>query len=197
MLPAWWTRHGPKTRPGIRVRAKAPAMQGGSGMSMTSLIELDIEIALEDDPISPQELEELADLKVPLVRFRGQWVEINPDDIRAAADFWRNRQQLTLQDVVQIGLGANRRAADDNVYLAADDWLSELMERLQRKGRIEQLDAPEDFAGRLRPYQQMGYSWLAFLRKWAWEKPSRHWPPCSSTTSRATTAPTCWSARPP
>ena len=166
LLPAWWTRQGTKTRPGIRASARAQAMQGGSGMTMTSLIDLDVEMALGDDPISVQELEELAELKAPLVRFRGQWVEINADDIRAAADFWRNRQQISLREVVQIGLGADQRAQDDNVSLAAEDWLRELLERLQQKGRIERMDTPEDFAGQLRPYQQLGYSWLAFLRDW-------------------------------
>ena len=166
LLPAWWTRQGTRTRPSIRARAKTPAMQGGSGMTMTSLIDLDVEMALGDEPISMQELEELAELKVPLVRFRGQWVEINADEIRAAADFWRNRQQASLRDVVQIGLGADQRARDDNVSLEADDWLRELLERLQQKGRIEQMEAPEGFYGQLRPYQQLGYSWLAFLRDW-------------------------------
>ena len=166
LLPAWWTRQGTKVRPSIRARAKTPAMQGGSGMTMASLVDFDVEIALGDDPISLQELEELADLKVPLVRFRGQWVEINADDIRAAADFWRNRQQISLREVVQIGLDADQRAQDDNVSLTADDWLLELLERLQQKGHIEQMDAPGDFDGQLRPYQQLGYSWLAFLRNW-------------------------------
>ena len=166
LLPAWWTRRGTRTWPGIRARAKTPAMQGGSGMTMTSLIDLHVEMALGDEPISMQELEELAELKVPLVRFRGQWVEINADEIRAAADFWRNRQQVSLRDVVQIGLGADQRARDDNVSLEADDWLRELLERLQQKGRIEQVEAPEGFCGQLRPYQQLGYSWLAFLRDW-------------------------------
>ena len=166
LLPAWWTRQGTKTKPGVRVGTKTPAMPGGSGMTMTSLIDLDVELALGDAPISVQELEELADLKVPLVRFRGQWLEINADDIRAAADFWRNRQQVSLREIVQIGLGADQRAQDDNVSLAADDWLRDLLERLKQKGRIEQLDAPEDFVGQLRPYQQLGYSWLAFLRNW-------------------------------
>ena len=166
LLPAWWTRQGARTRPGIHARAKTPVMQGGSGMTMTSLIDLDVEMALGDDPLSVQELEELAELKVPLVRFRGQWVEINADEIRAAADFWRNRKQISLREVVQIGLGADQRAQDDNVSLAADDWLRELLERLQQKGRIERMDAPEDFVGQLRPYQQLGYSWLAFLREW-------------------------------
>ena len=166
LLPAWWTRQGTRTRPGIRARARTPAMQGGSGMTITSLIDLDAEMALGGEPISVQELEELADLKVPLVRFRGQWVEINANDIRAAADFWCNRQQVSLREVVQVGLGADQRAQDDNVSLAADDWLRELLENLQQKGRIERIDSPRDFAGQLRPYQQLGYSWLAFLRNW-------------------------------
>ena len=166
LLPAWWTRQGTRTRPGIRARARTPAMQGGSGMTMTSLIDLDVEMALGDEPLSMQELEELAGLKVPLVRFRGRWVEINANDIRAAADFWRNRQQVSLREAVQIGLGAGQRAQDDNVSLAADDWLREILENLQQKGRIERMEAPEDFAGQLRPYQQLGYSWLAFLRNW-------------------------------
>ena len=110
LLPARWTQQGARTRPGIRARAKTPAMQGGSGMTMTSLIDLDVEMSLGDEPISVQELEELAELKVPLVRFRGQWVEINAEEIRFAADFWRNRQQVSLREVVQIGLGADQRA---------------------------------------------------------------------------------------
>ena len=166
LLPAWWIRQGARTKPGIRARAKTPAMQGGSGMTMTSLIDLDVEVALGDEPISVDELEQLADLKVPLVRFRGQWMELNAEEIRAAADFWRHRQQVSLREVVQIGLGADQRAQDDNVTLSAEDWLNEVLENLQQKGRIELMDAPEGFDGQLRPYQQMGYSWLAFLSNW-------------------------------
>ena len=47
---------------------------------------------------------------------------------------------------------------------AHDAWLRELLDRLQQKGRIKQVEAPEGFCGQLRPYQQQGYSWLAFLR---------------------------------
>ena len=166
LLPAWWTRQGTKARPSIRARAKTPAMQGGSGLSMTSLIDLDIDIALGDDPISPEELQELADLKVPLVRFRGQWVEINAEDIQAAADFWRNRNQVTLRDAVQIGLGADQQAEADNVSLIADEWLKDILEQLQQKASIEMLTTPDQFAGELRQYQQLGYSWLAFLTRW-------------------------------
>ena len=146
---------------------------------------------------------------MPLVRFRGQWVEINADGHPGAQPIsGRNREQVSLREVVQIGLGADQRAQDDNVSLAAGDWLRDLLERLQQKGRIEQMDTPEDFCGQLRPYQQLGYSWLAFLRDWGLgaclagrhgpgARPSRPWPPWSRTASRATTGPTCSSARHP
>ena len=166
MLPAWWSRRGTKMRPGIRATAQTPAMQGGSGLSAASLIELNVDIALGDETISLEELDALADLKAPLVRFRGQWVEIDADDIRAAADYWRNRGPLTLREAVNIGLGADERADADRLSMVADGWLQELLDNLQQKGGIQQMEAPDGFAGQLRPYQQLGYSWLAFLRQW-------------------------------
>ena len=166
LLPAWWTRQGTKTKPGIRAKVKTPTMQGGSGMSLTSLIELDVEVAIGDSRITPEELEVLSELKVPLVRFRGQWVEIDAGAIKAAAEFWRDRKHLSLRDVLHIGLGADLRAEDDNLSLETDEWLHDLLGRLRGKGRVQQLDAPEGFVGKLRPYQKLGYSWLAFLKRW-------------------------------
>ena len=166
LLPAWWTRHGTKTKPGIRVKMKTPIMQGGSGMSMATLLELDVEVAIGDGRISPEELEALSELKVPLVRFRGQWVEIDAGAIKAAAEYWRNKKHLSLQEVLQVGLGADTRAEDDNLCLEADEGLQDMLDRLYQKGGIEELDAPEGFVGQLRPYQQLGYSWIAFLKRW-------------------------------
>ena len=166
MLPSWWTRRGTKNRPTIRAQVRTPSMQGGANMTMASLIDLDVQVAMGDEVIEAEELFELADLKVPLVQFRGQWVEIDADEIRAAADFWRNRDQLTLREAVRIGLGADQQAEADNVALATTGWLSELLESLQQKSRIRLLDTPAAFHGELRPYQQMGYSWLDFLRWW-------------------------------
>ncbi len=166
MLPAWWTRRGTKNRPTIRAELRTPPMQGGVNMTMASLIDLDVQVAMGDEVIEAEELFELADLKVPLVRFRGQWVEIDADEIRAAADFWRNRDQLTLREAVRIGLGADQQAEADRVSLATTGWLSELLDSLQQKSRIRLLDLPAEFSGELRPYQQLGYSWLDFLRWW-------------------------------
>jgi len=45
-------------------------------------------------------------------------------------------------------------------------WLNELLDMLKGEKPFEQLRQPDLFRGKLRHYQQRGYSWLAFLRNW-------------------------------
>ena len=45
------------------------------------------DLALGDDVLSREELAELARLKVPLVRVRGQWVELDDRHLKAALKF--------------------------------------------------------------------------------------------------------------
>ena len=40
------------------------------------------------------------------------------------------------------------------------------MEQFKQSDKLKQLEQPIGLMGQLRPYQQYGYSWLAFLRKW-------------------------------
>ena len=40
------------------------------------------------------------------------------------------------------------------------------MEQFKQSDKLEPLNQPIGLLGQLRPYQQYGYSWLAFLRKW-------------------------------
>ena len=45
------------------------------------------DVAVGDQAIDPAELAELARLKVPLVRLRGQWVELDEAHLKAALKF--------------------------------------------------------------------------------------------------------------
>ena len=166
LLPAWWTGRGTKTRPTIRARVRTPAMTGGGGVNLSTVLDLEVSVALGGQEITPGELAELAELKVPLVRLRGQWVEINAEEIRQAADYWRDRERVSLREAVRIGLGAEERSAEDNVRLEADDWIGRLLEQLGREAEVETPAAPRRFLGSLRPYQERGYGWLTFLRRW-------------------------------
>jgi SNF2 family DNA or RNA helicase len=45
-------------------------------------------------------------------------------------------------------------------------WMGELLEQLKEGERLEELPQPTNLAGELRPYQQRGFSWLTFMRRW-------------------------------
>ena len=167
ILPAWWTRRGTKTKPTVRANVKTPQMQGGGGVSLATTLELNLEVALGDQVMTSQELEALAQLKTPLVRLRGQWVELNASEIRAALDFWNRKGETTLKDVIRLAVGAGETPGGFDVDgVAASGWVEDLLGQLTGRAEFQELETPEGFCGTLRPYQQRGYSWLAFLRRW-------------------------------
>ena len=169
MLPAWWSRLGAKLRPAARVHVKAPKMQGGSGLNLDQIIRFDWQLALGDEALSLAELQELVKLKSPLVKVRGQWVQLNAEEIRTALDFWKKKAagQTTVREIIRMSLGgAPTPAAMSFTGITAEGWIGELLAHLNGQAAFAELPPPEAFGGTLRPYQVRGYSWLCFLRQW-------------------------------
>jgi SNF2 family DNA or RNA helicase len=169
LLPGWWTRKGTKTHLNAHAKVKSKQLQAGNGLTLDKIVSFDWEIALGDRVLTAKELQALAKLKAPLVKVRGQWVEVNDAEIRAALDFWKKNPhgEASLLEVVKLAVGASEEAGGlDFKGVNADGWIEELISRLKDKAGFEELPAPDGFSGTLRPYQLRGYSWLAFLRQW-------------------------------
>ena len=169
MLPAWWTRKGTKVRLAVRANVKSPKMQGGSGLSLETIVQFDWEVALGDRKLTLRELEALARMKAPLVRVRGQWVEMNAAEIQAAIDFWKKKgaEKATFRDIIQMALGTKDAPQGfDFNGVKATGWIGKLLKQLDGQAAFKELAPPKAFSGTLRPYQVRGYSWLSFLRQW-------------------------------
>jgi SNF2 family DNA or RNA helicase len=133
------------------------------------LVQFDWVLALGDEPLSHEEFERLAALKMPLVRVRGQWVMLQPEEVEAAIAFWekKRQEQVTLREALGMALGATEEVGGLPLHaVEASGQLDELLARLEHGDRLRELSSPHGLAGQLRPYQVYGYSWLAFLRKW-------------------------------
>lgn len=175
LAPQWWGRRGAANRLGTRLKLrptqKAPA-GGIGGMSFERIIAVDWELALGDEPLTRQELERLARLKQPLVQVRGQWAVLDPEQIEAAIKFWETQRQtpaeLSLSEALRMALGQPEQLASlDVAGVSVEGWLADLVEGLRASaGQMTLRPQPAAFSGHLRPYQQRGYSWLAFLRRW-------------------------------
>jgi hypothetical protein len=166
LLPDWARR----TRLGLKLTtrssASGPSASGRQGQfGLQDLVSFRYDLALGDDVLTPVELAELAERKVPLVRLRGQWVELDDRHLKAALKFLEGRRSgtTTAADVLGTALGTDGGLGDlPLAEVDADGWLGDLLSG-QADQRLAPAETPAGFRGALRPYQQRGLSWLCFL----------------------------------
>ncbi|MDZ7407567.1 MAG: DEAD/DEAH box helicase [candidate division KSB1 bacterium] len=172
LLPAWWQK--PTLRLGVKlnVRPKANGASSSSGeglLGMDGIVAYNWQIALGDQTLSPAEFEKLANLKVPLVKVRGQWVELKPEEIEKAIAFFKKRHgegEMSLREALRLGLSGDTSETGLKVTgFSAQGWIGDIISTLTDGVKIESLPTPATFHGELRPYQVRGFSWLAFLKQ--------------------------------
>ncbi len=155
ILPAWWLGKNAKARITTRARVKAPSV--AAGLRADSLLDVNWSVVLGDAALPARELERLANLKVPLVRVRGQWVHVEPGDLQAALDRLKAGQtQLSMGEIARLEL-------DAHAVVDAGGRVRALLDRLKGEESYAQLPPPKGLHAQLRPYQLRGYSWLRFL----------------------------------
>jgi SNF2 family DNA or RNA helicase len=171
LIPPWWNKGAASSQLGINVNMKPKRDPATTKkiFSFDSIISYNWQLALGGEPISDEEFEQLVNLKEPLVRIRGQWVEVKKEDIAAAIKFFqsRNSGEMKLGEALRLSVGLEE--SDTSLPISgysASGWLSELFERLSGKTATKELAQPPDFVGELRPYQVKGFSWLAFLQQY-------------------------------
>ena len=169
MLPSWWVGRGAVKRLSLTAKVKNSGMQGAGGLTLDAMIQFDLAASLGGESVDINELRRLALLKAPLVRVRGQWTMIETDEIKRAVRFLeRHRQEsATARDLMTMALGSEMQVGGMPVTaVKTEGWLDDLLSTLTGGQDFEILPQPGQFTGQLRPYQERGYSWLAFLRRW-------------------------------
>lgn len=168
IVPAWWTPQG-RQRAKVRLKAKGKSLGGNnkakSYFSFETLVEYQYELAIGDQPVTEQEWQQLVQAKTPLVRFRGQWMELDQDKMQQMLAFWKTQQaenpELSLLDFLKLTQGGE----DEDLEIECDrtDALAEMLTKLGHKGQLEPVEDPTRFQGKLREYQKRGVSWLQYL----------------------------------
>jgi SNF2 family DNA or RNA helicase len=166
LLPSWWNR---RRRLGLTASAhtQADGVVAKPGMfGKDQLVDFRWRLAVGDDTLTEEEIAALAQTKAPLVRVRGQWVAVDQDQLRRGLEFLARNQagQVTAGEILRL---AAAHPEDSGIPLPvtgvdADGWVGELL-----GGSVSQqfrfLPVPAHFRAKLRPYQERGLSWLAFL----------------------------------
>ncbi|MEM7622765.1 MAG: DEAD/DEAH box helicase, partial [Planctomycetota bacterium] len=193
--PGWW--QAPAGRLGTRLRIDSDPIEsmleagasgtGGVGpqLGLSTLVGYHWEIAIGDTTLTLHEFEKLAQKSSPLVRVNGRWVEIRPEDVKAAVKFIGENPggDIELSEAMRLAYSADVKETGVPVLgLDASGWVASLLgmgqpqpdaeggdqQTVEMGGvsvQVPTLETPEGFIGTLRPYQLRGLSWLAFIEK--------------------------------
>ena len=137
----------------------------GRSMGLTqAMVNVDWGIALGDVSLTQEELEELARSSADIVALRGEWVQVDRRQMRAALKRLdtqrREASELTPAELLRETI--NEMGAGTGEDFTSEGWIADLLAGLPDDELTEAVE-PAGFAGELRPYQRRALGWLQFL----------------------------------
>ncbi|MBS0607790.1 MAG: ATP-dependent helicase, partial [Proteobacteria bacterium] len=168
-MPAQW-RSGRPARPQVRV-ALGSQLAGGVGLS--AMLDFQMDVSLDGEPLSPDEIRQLLEQSGGLQWIRGQWVQVDAQRLSGLHDRFRQMQQdaeggMPLAQAMRLLSGAAlAEDAPDPEWssISAGPWLAEALRGLRTPAALAAVDPGSLLKASLRPYQQEGLRWLHLLTR--------------------------------
>jgi non-specific serine/threonine protein kinase len=177
--PEWWDQ--PSARLGARLKLTSEALEvvlkesgpgavaaAGSRLGLSTLVNYTWDIAIGGTTLSLAEFEKLASRRTPLIRINGQWVEVRPEDVKAAIRFIQENPGgvMRVGDAIKLAFGADSRATGVPIVgMEATGWVGAFFGEGMTSEQLPIVEPPSTFHGSLRPYQLRGVSWMSFLER--------------------------------
>ena len=172
-LPNWW-RTRPRPQVSVTIGSRTSSMLGAD-----AVLDFNVDVALGDAALSPEELRSLLDGEDGLVLLKGQWVEVDRDKLRQAIEHWDTLQrqaeggEISFVEGMRLLAGASadlrheEQAEDERhwVRVAPGDAMREILAGLRQPGALDAVEVGAALQGTLRPYQREGVGWLRFLTR--------------------------------
>jgi non-specific serine/threonine protein kinase len=176
-VPNWWARNRGK------VQAKVTVGQTATGsLNAGVLLSFDVGLAIGDDDLTNEERAALFSSNEPFVQIRGQWIEVNKGQLQQALQFWNSAAEgasegLTWAESLRLLSGFSGKTGAAEADLDADLEVAQFSRIVcgadleKQLARLRHPEADKTFApglllkAQLRPYQEVGVSWLGFLQE--------------------------------
>jgi len=140
-----------RPRPSMQLKTKRG---GGTGLLDTdALFSFEWKVALGDARITPAQFERLLGRASGVVKFRGQYVYLDPAEVEQLRARLARPAPLSGADLLRAALSGEIDGAPIGLDKAAEKLLEEL-------ASCADVAPPAGLQATLRPYQQRGYAWL-------------------------------------
>ena len=150
---------------GLKLQAvvsPAPGKVTEAGFGLEALLDFRWQLTLGGELLDPDEINEIAQAKRPLIRLRGRWITLDPGLLERLRRPPRTRMRA--MEAVGAVLAGSAEIDGEAVKVVAEGALADLAARLAGLATAPPvLQAPSGLEATLRPYQLRGLSWLAAM----------------------------------
>ncbi|MBT2723951.1 DEAD/DEAH box helicase [Bacillus sp. ISL-46] len=175
LLPSWW-----QAMKNANLKVKA-SLKGGSShrpsfVGLQAMLDFNWRFSMNGVDLSEDEFGKLVEEKRRLVFIRGRWVKLDPQFIRQIQDMMKRAEKegLHVRDLLEQELLESDTAEDEldnpkafaKIQIELNRQWKQMIKQLSEVHEIPLEDVPPGLQGELRPYQQLGMSWLWFLRQY-------------------------------
>jgi non-specific serine/threonine protein kinase len=167
-MPKSWTTGRPsRPRVSATVGQKTPSVLG-----MNALLDFSMELTLDGEPLTPEEVQALLASEEGLAWIRGRWVEVDAARLQFLIDRFEGVERsfeggIPFAQAARLLAGASFEESvpsdPDWSEVVAGEWLATVLAELRRPDSLSRADPGAKLAATLRPYQKAGVSWLRFL----------------------------------
>ncbi len=155
---------GLASRLGLAIKAEFP--DTSRSFTLGESLAWNWELMIGGVTLTLRELERLASKRSPLVQHKGAWIELRPNDLKNAERFCSANPDISLDDALRLTATEGDTLMKLPVHrFEAGPRLQGVLEQYHQQKAPDPLAAPEGFNGQLRPYQERGLGWLAFLNR--------------------------------
>lgn len=170
-LPEGFSRGG-KHRLSARLIIKSEAKEKHNSSSSlpsmfdrNSMLNYEWKASLEDQDLTKKELNTFINSSDPLVKWRGDWILLDPQDVKELREISEKDQfsgNKNYMDALKLGItGKVQLEEQGNEYdVVVEGDLRNIIESLQKIDTFQKIQTPSSFNGKLRPYQKEGLSWM-------------------------------------
>lgn len=167
-IPNWWRKINRNLGVKISVGNEKPSKVG-----LDALVDFRPEIYLGDQVITREELNNFLKLSEGLLLFKGQWIEINKNNLEkisdaiAQIDSLLNKDGLTLKEVMRMQLGESESFNYDDLDIeyTNGDWLNGILSNINAQTE-HNFHIEDSFKATFRDYQKTGYKWLLHMHQY-------------------------------
>jgi SNF2 family DNA or RNA helicase len=177
LLPSWWQAMKSAS---LRVKAKVKGNSSNhrpSFVGLQAMLDYDWRFSMNGVDLSEEEFSQLVEEKRRLVFIRGRWIKLDPAFIHQIQDLMKKADEegLSVRDVIEQELFAADGVETDElenpkafakIQIELNRNWKQMVKGLRDMKELPLEPVPDTLQGELRPYQQLGMSWLLFLRKY-------------------------------